>query len=195
VLTTVAICSMLTALPLFGRFALRTSKRQYRVALLASATLFPLAALPGVVPLVPAEAELLVLMVVVGADRRQLPFSRHPHGGHHRGRAEATRSCANGTAGTASAPYNRTCAPHAPGSSPRIPKTPGRTVAARADQVIRRVPDSVVCFTNRKRAAGTRRLHQPGHMRSIHLTGRAESVSADQPDSRESEAASDRAMN
>jgi Na+/melibiose symporter-like transporter len=59
---------MLTALPLFGRFALRTSKRHaYRVALFASAMLFPLAALPGLVPLVPAEVELLVLMVVVGA--------------------------------------------------------------------------------------------------------------------------------
>jgi Na+/melibiose symporter-like transporter len=59
---------MLTALPLFGRFALRTSKRQaYRAALLAAALLFPLAALPGLVPLVPAEAELLALMVIVGA--------------------------------------------------------------------------------------------------------------------------------
>jgi GPH family glycoside/pentoside/hexuronide:cation symporter len=67
VLTAVAICAMLAGLPLFARFALRTSKRQaYRTALLASAIVFPLSALPGLVPLVPAEAELLLLMVIVG---------------------------------------------------------------------------------------------------------------------------------
>jgi GPH family glycoside/pentoside/hexuronide:cation symporter len=68
VLTAVALSSMLAALPLFGRLALRTSKRHaYRTALLASAVLFPVAAIPGLVPGVPAEAELIAAMVIVGA--------------------------------------------------------------------------------------------------------------------------------
>jgi GPH family glycoside/pentoside/hexuronide:cation symporter len=68
ILTAVALCSMLAALPVFGRYALRTSKRQaYRTALLGAALLFPVAALPGLVPGVPAEAELIVAMVIVGA--------------------------------------------------------------------------------------------------------------------------------
>jgi glycoside/pentoside/hexuronide:cation symporter, GPH family len=68
ILTAIALCSMLAALPLFGRYALRTSKRQaYRTALLGAALLFPVAALPGLVPGIPAEAELVAVMVIVGA--------------------------------------------------------------------------------------------------------------------------------
>jgi GPH family glycoside/pentoside/hexuronide:cation symporter len=68
ILTAVALCSMLAALPLFGRYALRTSKRQaYRTALLGAALLFPIAAIPGLIPGVPAEAELIAAMVIVGA--------------------------------------------------------------------------------------------------------------------------------
>lgn len=68
VLTAVTICSMLAALPLFGRYALRTSKRRaYRTALLGAALVFPLTAFPGLVPGLPAEVELVVAMVIVGA--------------------------------------------------------------------------------------------------------------------------------
>lgn len=67
VLTTVAICSVLISLPFFARYALRTSKRQaYRRALLGAAIAFPLAALPGVVPGIPASVAIVVVMVLVG---------------------------------------------------------------------------------------------------------------------------------
>jgi GPH family glycoside/pentoside/hexuronide:cation symporter len=68
ILTAVALCSMLATLPLFGRLALGTSKRHaYLTALLGAAVLFPVAAIPGLVPGVPAEAELIAAMVLVGA--------------------------------------------------------------------------------------------------------------------------------
>jgi glycoside/pentoside/hexuronide:cation symporter, GPH family len=68
ILTAVALCSMLATLPLFGRLALRTSKRHaYLTALLGAAVLFPVAAIPGLVPGIPAEAELIAAMVLVGA--------------------------------------------------------------------------------------------------------------------------------
>jgi GPH family glycoside/pentoside/hexuronide:cation symporter len=67
VLTTVAICSVLLSLPFFARYALRTSKRQaYRRALLGAAIAFPLAALPGVVPGIPASVAIVTVMVLVG---------------------------------------------------------------------------------------------------------------------------------
>jgi GPH family glycoside/pentoside/hexuronide:cation symporter len=67
VLTAVAICGMLASLPVFARYALRSSKRQaYRRALLLAALLFPLAALPGLVPGLPSEAEVVLLMAIAG---------------------------------------------------------------------------------------------------------------------------------
>jgi len=67
VLAAVAVCAVLLSLPVFARYALRTSKRQaYRRAMLGAAVIFPLAALPGLVPGIPAEAALVGLMVLVG---------------------------------------------------------------------------------------------------------------------------------
>lgn len=66
-LTAIAICSVLISLPLFARYALRTSKRQaYRRALLGAALTFPLVALPGLVPGIPANVALVIVMVIVG---------------------------------------------------------------------------------------------------------------------------------
>ncbi|HEU0304305.1 MAG TPA: MFS transporter [Gaiellaceae bacterium] len=66
-LAAVAIVAVLVSLPLFARYALRTSKRQaYRRAMVGAAVVFPLAALPGLVPGIPAEVALFGLMVLVG---------------------------------------------------------------------------------------------------------------------------------
>lgn len=67
VLAAVAILAVLVSLPLFARYSLRTSKRQaYRRAMVGAAVIFPLAALPGLVPGIPTEAALVALMVLVG---------------------------------------------------------------------------------------------------------------------------------
>jgi glycoside/pentoside/hexuronide:cation symporter, GPH family len=67
VLAAVAICAVLVSLPVFARYALRTSKRDaYRRAMVGAALVFPLAALPGVVPGIPVEVALIALMVLVG---------------------------------------------------------------------------------------------------------------------------------
>jgi glycoside/pentoside/hexuronide:cation symporter, GPH family len=68
VLTAVAIVSMLLALPLFAAFARRTSKRRaYSISMLAAATLFPLLFLAGFVPSVPEEAQILLVVAIIGA--------------------------------------------------------------------------------------------------------------------------------
>lgn len=67
VLTSIAIVSVLASLPLFARYGLRTSKRRaYRRAMLGAAIVFPLAALPGLLPSISAEAAMVVLMALVG---------------------------------------------------------------------------------------------------------------------------------
>jgi GPH family glycoside/pentoside/hexuronide:cation symporter len=67
VLAAVAVVAVLLSLPLFARYALRTSKRQaYRRAMVGAAVIFPLAALPGLVPGIPVEAAIVLLMVLVG---------------------------------------------------------------------------------------------------------------------------------
>jgi GPH family glycoside/pentoside/hexuronide:cation symporter len=67
VLAAVAVCAVLVSLPLFARYALRTSKRHaYRIAMLGAAVIFPFAALPGLVPGIPVEVALVLLMVLVG---------------------------------------------------------------------------------------------------------------------------------
>jgi GPH family glycoside/pentoside/hexuronide:cation symporter len=67
VLTAVAIASMLAAVPLFARYARRTSKREaYSAAMLAAACLFPLLFVAGFVPGVPTEPQVLVVMAVIG---------------------------------------------------------------------------------------------------------------------------------
>jgi GPH family glycoside/pentoside/hexuronide:cation symporter len=66
-LTAVAIGTMIASVPLFARFARRTSKRRaFAAAMLGAACVFPLLAFAGTLPLVPAEAEILVVMVVAG---------------------------------------------------------------------------------------------------------------------------------
>ena len=68
ILTAVAIGSMLVAVPFFGRFALRSSKRQaYSAAMLGAACLFPLLFFAGFVPGLSREAQILATMVLVGA--------------------------------------------------------------------------------------------------------------------------------
>lgn len=66
-LNAVAVVAVLASLPLLARYALRSSKRQaYRRALLGAAVVFPLAALPGALPGVPAEVAIVVVMVLAG---------------------------------------------------------------------------------------------------------------------------------
>jgi len=68
ILTAVAIGSMLAAVPVFARLAARTTKRHaYSVAMLSAAGLFPLLFFAGFLPGVPAEMQILVTMLLVGA--------------------------------------------------------------------------------------------------------------------------------
>jgi GPH family glycoside/pentoside/hexuronide:cation symporter len=67
VLTTVALGTMLLTISLMARLSRRTSKRRaYRTSLLAAVALFPLLAFAGFLPGIPAEAQLVVAMVLVG---------------------------------------------------------------------------------------------------------------------------------
>ncbi len=67
-LTAVAIASMLAAVPLFALLARRSSKRHaYSVAMLSASALFPLLFAAGFVPGLPAEVQILVVVVAVGA--------------------------------------------------------------------------------------------------------------------------------
>ena len=68
VLLTVAIAAALVCLPLFTRLARRTSKRQaYRSSMLAAALAFPLLGVAGLLPGIPAEAQILVAAALIGA--------------------------------------------------------------------------------------------------------------------------------
>jgi GPH family glycoside/pentoside/hexuronide:cation symporter len=68
ILTAVAIGSMLAAVPVFARLAARTTKRHaYSVAMLSAACLFPLLFFAGFLPGPPAELQILVTMLLVGA--------------------------------------------------------------------------------------------------------------------------------
>ena len=67
ILTATAICAMLAALPLFARYALRTSKAQaYSTAMLGAAAVFPLVFFAGFLPGIPKEVQILATMVIVG---------------------------------------------------------------------------------------------------------------------------------
>lgn len=67
VLTAVAIGMMVMAVPVFSRFAGRTSKRQaFRTAMLGSALAFPLLAFAGLLPGIPRAAQVIAAMAVVG---------------------------------------------------------------------------------------------------------------------------------
>lgn len=66
-LTAVAIGGVLVSVPLLSRAARRTSKRRvYLASMLSAALVFPLLGLVGLVPLVPAEAQLVLVMAVAG---------------------------------------------------------------------------------------------------------------------------------
>jgi glycoside/pentoside/hexuronide:cation symporter, GPH family len=68
ILLTVAIAAALVCVPVFARIARRTSKRRaYSLSMLAAAVTFPLLAVAGLVPGVPATAQLLVVAALVGA--------------------------------------------------------------------------------------------------------------------------------
>ncbi|HYA09134.1 MAG TPA: MFS transporter [Gaiellaceae bacterium] len=67
-LLAVAIGAALVCLPLFGRLAQRTSKRHaYSVSMLAAAATFVLLGVAGLLPWIPATAQLLVAAALVGA--------------------------------------------------------------------------------------------------------------------------------
>jgi len=64
----VAIASAVVCVPLFKRYAERTSKRHaYRVSMLAAAIAFPLLAVAGTLPGIPANAQILVVGALIGA--------------------------------------------------------------------------------------------------------------------------------
>jgi GPH family glycoside/pentoside/hexuronide:cation symporter len=66
-LAAVAIAVVLVSVPFLTRVARRTSKRRvYLASMLGAALLFPLLGLVGLVPVVPAEAQLVLLIALVG---------------------------------------------------------------------------------------------------------------------------------
>ncbi len=68
VLLAVAIAAAVICVPLFIRLAQRSSKRRaYRVSMLFAAATFPLLGLAGLLPGIPAEAQLLVATALIGA--------------------------------------------------------------------------------------------------------------------------------
>lgn len=67
-LLAVAIAAAVVCVPLFIRLARRTSKREaYRHSMLAAAITFPLLGVAGVLPWIPAEAQILGVAALVGA--------------------------------------------------------------------------------------------------------------------------------
>ncbi len=67
-LTSLAIGTMALAIPFFARLGRRTSNiRAYRKAMVATACVFPVLCLTGLIPVVPREAQALIAMVVIGA--------------------------------------------------------------------------------------------------------------------------------
>ncbi len=67
VLAAAAIVTAVAAVPLFGLYATRTSKRQaYRGAMVGAACAFPLVAFAGLLPGIPDEAQILAVMVLAG---------------------------------------------------------------------------------------------------------------------------------
>jgi glycoside/pentoside/hexuronide:cation symporter, GPH family len=67
-LLSVAIAAAVACVPLFARLGTRTSKRHaYSLSILAAAVTFPLLGVAGLVPGVPATAQLVVVAALVGA--------------------------------------------------------------------------------------------------------------------------------
>jgi GPH family glycoside/pentoside/hexuronide:cation symporter len=68
ILTAVAIASMLAVVPWFMKVARQRSKREaYSLAMLAAGVSFPLLAIAGFLPGIPAYLQVLLVMVIVGA--------------------------------------------------------------------------------------------------------------------------------
>lgn len=67
-LLVVAIAAAVVCVPVFARLGRRTSKRHaYRVSMLAAAATFPLLGVAGLLPGIPATAQLLIAAALVGA--------------------------------------------------------------------------------------------------------------------------------
>jgi len=67
-LLTAAIVAAVACVPLFARFAGRTSKRRaYRSSMLAAALTFPLLGIAGLLPGIPGQVQILVAAILVGA--------------------------------------------------------------------------------------------------------------------------------
>jgi glycoside/pentoside/hexuronide:cation symporter, GPH family len=68
IITGVALGTTIAVVPLFGRLARRTSKRQaYRAAMLWAGLSFPLVSLAGLIPEIPDEAQVVAVMAAAGA--------------------------------------------------------------------------------------------------------------------------------
>jgi glycoside/pentoside/hexuronide:cation symporter, GPH family len=68
VLLAAAIASAIACVPLFARLADRTSKRgAYRLSMLAAGLTFPLLGVAGLLPGIPAEAQILAAAILIGA--------------------------------------------------------------------------------------------------------------------------------
>jgi GPH family glycoside/pentoside/hexuronide:cation symporter len=68
VMLVIAFAAAIVCVPLFSRLAARTSKRRaYRISMLAAAATFPLLTLAGVVPGIPASAQIVVAVALLGA--------------------------------------------------------------------------------------------------------------------------------
>jgi glycoside/pentoside/hexuronide:cation symporter, GPH family len=68
ILLAVAIAAAIACVPLFIRLAKRTSKRRaYRISMLAAAATFPLLGIAGIIPGIPAAAQILVACALIGA--------------------------------------------------------------------------------------------------------------------------------
>jgi len=68
IISGVALGTTLAVVPRFGRLARRSSKRQaYRAAMLWAALCFPVVSLVGLVPGIPVEAQVVVVMAAAGA--------------------------------------------------------------------------------------------------------------------------------
>jgi GPH family glycoside/pentoside/hexuronide:cation symporter len=65
---TAAFVSALVFVPLFSRLGARTSKRRaYSISMLAAAATFPLLTVAGLIPGIPASAQILVAVALIGA--------------------------------------------------------------------------------------------------------------------------------
>jgi GPH family glycoside/pentoside/hexuronide:cation symporter len=68
ILTATSIGAMVLAIPVFSRIARRRSKREaYGLAMLIAGLMFPLLGIAGFLPGVPREAQILLVMLLIGA--------------------------------------------------------------------------------------------------------------------------------